>query len=92
MGNVRPLLGVLNGNRANIALGIHIQQGIFVQIAGFSRFRIPELDIKCVGILKILDFHGSNLRFGRSRINWILREFHSVSAVLMMPVVFAVVL
>lgn len=58
MADIGVLACMLKSNCANIALRIHIKNGIFVQIFRFGDVTDMELNIQCVGILEITDFHG----------------------------------
>ena len=58
MRNVRPRLGVLHGHRANVPLAIEVEDRILIQVLRFSDFRLAELDIERVGVLKVFYLHG----------------------------------
>ena len=45
MGNVSPLAGMLNGDAANLAHAIEIQQRVFVQIFRFGHISGPKLNV-----------------------------------------------
>ena len=62
MGNIRAFTGMFHGNGANLPFLVKVDHCIFVQISRFGHFRFPEFDIKSVGVSKVFDFHGSNLR------------------------------
>ena len=55
---LHPLPRMLHGNATDFALGIHVQQGVFIEIARFGHRRRSKLDVERVGVLKILNLHG----------------------------------
>lgn len=60
MRNVRSFAGVFDGDPADVARGIEIKQGVFVQVFGLADSDRPEFDVKRVGVLEVADFHGLN--------------------------------
>jgi hypothetical protein len=61
MGNVRSISGMFNCHRADIAVFIQVELGVFIQISGLSHFCRSELDVERVGVLKVYDGHGLKL-------------------------------
>jgi hypothetical protein len=61
-GSLRPGLGVLNGEAANVALPVQIQNRVLVQILRFGDVGRLELKVKAVRLGKIFDFHDLNRR------------------------------
>src|SRR5262245_11831683 len=59
---VGALSCVLYCNAANVAVRINIEQRVLVQILGLCDLNGSKLDIQGIGVLKILDLHGTNLR------------------------------
>src|SRR6266542_2675913 len=53
---------VLDSERADIPLRIDVELGVLVEILGLDDATGPELDVEGVGILEVLDLHGSNER------------------------------
>lgn len=43
----------------DLAIPIHIQDRVLIEIASLRHIGFAKLDIKCVGILKVLNLHGS---------------------------------
>jgi hypothetical protein len=62
MGNIGSLARMLDGYRANVSLGIKVDERIFVEIPRLSDRRCPEFDVKRVRILEVFDSHGSKPR------------------------------
>ena len=60
--DVGAVFGVLDGDAANVALLVQIQERVLIQIFGFSNVGGTELDIQRVGILKVFNFGIVNLR------------------------------
>lgn len=56
-GQVRTLLSVLYGNRANLTLPVEIQQRVLVEITRLGNLDFAKLDVQSVGLGKILDSH-----------------------------------
>jgi hypothetical protein len=52
------LAGVLNSNPADVAVLVDVQKGVLVQVLSLADIGYPKFDIKCVGILEILNLHG----------------------------------
>ena len=49
---------VLDGDGAETALGVKIEERVFVEVAGLSNLGWAQLDIECVGIREVFDVHG----------------------------------
>jgi hypothetical protein len=49
-------------DRTYIALGIQVENRIFVEILGLGNVAIAKLDIQSVGIREVLNLHGLNPR------------------------------
>jgi integrase len=62
MTNIGSLTGVLEGNRANIPVGVQVKEGVLIQVSGLRDLSALELDVEGVRVFKILDFHGLNPR------------------------------
>ena len=60
--NVCTQTGVLDGDAADVAALIEIQNSVLIQILRFGYFGWLELDIESVSVLKISDVHGVNDR------------------------------
>ncbi len=45
VGNVSALAGVLDGDAADVATGIEVEQGVFIEILGLLHRCRPELDM-----------------------------------------------
>jgi hypothetical protein len=60
MAYVRSPARMLECNCTDIALGIHIKNGVFIQISGFRYVGVAELNVQRVRIVKVADFHGLN--------------------------------
>lgn len=56
--NVRPLLGVFHRQRDDVALAIHVEQGVLIKITRFNDFRLAELDVQRIGVLEVFDVQG----------------------------------
>lgn len=57
MSDIRPVPRMLHGDGADAALGIQVQNGVLVQIAGLSYLDRPELDVVRVRVLEVFDLH-----------------------------------
>src|ERR1019366_5762687 len=55
------LRGMLNCNGANVTLGIHIKNGVLIEVAGLDNRSISELDKQSIGVSEVTNFHGVNL-------------------------------
>src|SRR5437867_9386637 len=53
---------MFNRHRANVAASVQVEGRILVEIPCLRDFGLPELDVKSVRVLKVLDSHGSNDR------------------------------
>jgi len=53
---------MFNSYRTDIALHIQIKNSVFVEVARFSDWCIAKFNQKGIGIRKVADFHGKNLR------------------------------
>jgi hypothetical protein len=62
LGNLRPGSGVLDGEAAEVALPIQIQNRVLVQILRFGDVGCLELNVKAVRLGEIFDFHDLNRR------------------------------
>jgi hypothetical protein len=62
LGNISPGLGVLHCHSADVASGVQVDDGIFVQIPRFDNFTGTKLNVESIGILKILNLHRSKPR------------------------------
>jgi hypothetical protein len=58
--NVGPRTGVLEGNCANVSLGIQVQYRVLVQVPGLGNRVMAEFDVKRVRLCEVFDFHGLN--------------------------------
>jgi hypothetical protein len=54
------LAGVLDSDPANITVAIYVQQSVLVQVPGLCDFGWSKLNVKRVGVLKVLNLHGLN--------------------------------
>ena len=50
---------MFHGQGDDVAFAIDVEQGIFIQIARFGYFRLAELDVQRIGIVKELDVQGA---------------------------------
>jgi hypothetical protein len=57
-----PLGSVLDGNGANVALCVNVQNGAVIEIACLSNRSVPKLNEQSVSVGKVANFHGTNLR------------------------------
>jgi hypothetical protein len=62
MGDVCPLAGVLDGNSTNVTGLVEVQNRILVEVSTLRDFGRLELDVECVGLLEVANFHSSNDR------------------------------
>ena len=60
--NIGTLPRVLDRNAADVAVAIHIQKSILVQVLGLGDLGCLELNVKRVRVLEILNLHGLNER------------------------------
>jgi hypothetical protein len=60
--NVGSLAGVFNGDSTDIAVPVKVKDGILVKVFRFHNLHGAKLDIKGVGVLKVLDLHNENDR------------------------------
>jgi hypothetical protein len=59
MWNVRSISSVLNRHGADVAVLVQIKLGVLIQVPCFGHFCHFKFDVQRVGVLKILDGHGS---------------------------------
>src|SRR5450631_2788568 len=62
MGRAGPLGCVFNSDGANVALSINVKNGVLVEIARLGNRSFPKLYEHGVGVSKVANFHGANLR------------------------------
>ena len=74
--NFRPLARVLDGYPANVSLPIQIENRILIQVPRLGNVRGLELDVKAVGLWKVFDLHGLNLRSKKAG-----EPFHHLAAI-----------
>src|SRR3972149_10356782 len=55
---VSALACVLERDCADIALGIHVKNGVFIQVFRLRYATVAELNVERVSVLKVADFHG----------------------------------
>ncbi len=60
--DVRPLAGVLEGDGADVPLGVNVEHGVFVETPLLGDVAVAELDVERVGGLEIIGFHRPNLQ------------------------------
>ncbi len=60
MGDIGTFPGVLDGDATDVSIAIEIQDRVLVQVFGLGNLDRTEFDIEGVGILKVLDSHGTN--------------------------------
>jgi len=62
MWNVGTLSRMLNGNATQIAGMVKVKQRVLIQIFSLGYFNPAQLNVQRVGVLKIFNLHGVNLR------------------------------
>jgi len=60
--NAGTLGGVLDGDGADIALSVHVQHRILIEVSRLGDRRILELDEQGIGVLEVPNSYGANLR------------------------------
>jgi hypothetical protein len=63
IGEVRDicaLTGVLDGDSADVAISIYVQERVLVEILGLGDVGCFKLDVKRVCVVELLNFHGLN--------------------------------
>lgn len=58
MGNIRSIPGMFNGHGSDVSILVDMELNVLIEISGLCYFCLPELDVECIGVLKILDGHG----------------------------------
>lgn len=53
---------MLDGNGADIALCIHVQHRVLIEVASFGDGRVLELDEQGIRVFEVPNSHGANLR------------------------------
>src|SRR5213593_4091547 len=76
--NIGALAGVLDGNPANVAVSVNIQQSVLVQIPGLGDLGFFKLDVERVSILEISDLHGPGARSKKARLGLERQNLHSL--------------
>lgn len=56
------LRSMFDGDGADVAMRIHIENGVLVEIAGFGHRSVSKLEQQGVGICEVANFHGTNPR------------------------------
>jgi hypothetical protein len=51
---------MFDSNATDVAVPINVQERVFIQIPCLGNIGSSELDVKCIGVLKILNLHGVN--------------------------------
>ena len=64
--NLRAVFRVLDGDAADVAVAVQVQQGIRVEVGRLRHVHRAKLDVERVRVLKILDFHGRKERSKRA--------------------------
>jgi hypothetical protein len=62
MRNLSVLTGRLDRHAAYVAIGINIEQSALIKVPGLSNLGGPQYDMQDIGVLKIVDLYGANLR------------------------------
>jgi hypothetical protein len=62
MRSARPLRSMLDCNGTNIALRVNVKNGAVIEIAGLGNRSVPKLNEQSIGVGKVANFHGTNLR------------------------------
>src|SRR5437879_13603418 len=62
MREVGSFPSVLDSESTNVPLSIDVELGVRIEILGLDDAPGPELDVEGVGVLEVLDLHGSNER------------------------------
>src|SRR3972149_3876275 len=89
MRDSRTLLCMLNGQSADITVGVEVQHRVLVEILRLGDLAGAELDIQRIGVLEIGDLHGTKSlskkalwTVSRSSIRMTRRYFPSASSIL----------
>ena len=56
-GNPRAFTGMFNSDSADTPVAVQVNQRIFIEVARLHNIGGAKLDIECVGVLEVLDFH-----------------------------------
>jgi len=62
MGNIRAIGSLFHRHRTDVATNVDIQDCILIQASCLSDLGSSKLDVQRIGILKVLNFHGLNVR------------------------------
>src|SRR3989304_6179922 len=57
-----PLGSMLDRDRANVPLGVNVEQRIFVKITSFRHRCVSKFDEQRIGLSEVANLHGTNLR------------------------------
>src|SRR3990167_2379922 len=60
--NLGVLMRVLDRNGGNVPVMVKIEQGVLIKVPGLGNFDGAKFNIQGIGVLKIFDLHGLNLR------------------------------
>src|SRR5207249_3311983 len=58
-GNLRTVACVFDREAADFAFSINIQKSVLVEVTSLRNLGSPKFDMQRIGVLKILNFHGS---------------------------------
>jgi len=64
---------MLDRDRANVAVGVHIKNRVLIEVAGFGNRAIPKLDVQSVRVGEVANLHGLNPRLNHFP-NWRLNR------------------
>jgi len=59
--NIRSIPSMFNGHGTDISIFVDIKLSVLIEISSLYHFCNPELDVKRISVLKMLDRHGLNL-------------------------------
>jgi hypothetical protein len=62
IGDVRAIGSMFHRHRADVATNVDIQDCILIQVSCLSDLGSLKFDVQRIGILKVLNFHGLNVR------------------------------
>jgi hypothetical protein len=58
-GNVDTFARVLDGDATDFAFSINVQNSVLVEVASFHNLGRSKFDVQRIGVLKVLNLHGS---------------------------------
>jgi hypothetical protein len=62
VGRIGPCRGMLDSDRADLSLCIHIQKSVLVKITRFRNGNCAKFNEQSIGVGEVTYFHGTNLR------------------------------